>query len=268
MAPTISTVLSTASYLTDSSSYQQGSSDLKGILLSRLTQYYANSSSQGTVSAANSLEEVQLATAIEALNIVEKVQRILDVKEPLEDVPIVGTRDLGQLRILLSMVFRWAIEPLLDRVGSSWPNKPVRAMDPRLKIIDLTSTPEDYKLLSSLMSRLMALLFPGGINGHIPQTLITTTMLNRHVADILKPSLCLGWLPKSLSSDSMPTLDAIRPTVMRLLSVCVYQAFSLDIVLINIYKSSSFPNNCRIRKRTIFCAHCSSTRPQNICIPS
>jgi hypothetical protein len=89
------------------------------------------------------------------------------------------------------------------------------------KIIDLTTTPEDYRQLSSFLVRILALLLPDGLHGRLPQTLITTTLLDRHLTDILKPCIALGWLPKSLSSEGTPTLDEIRPKIMRLFEMCV-----------------------------------------------
>lgn len=200
-------------------------SDLRSSLENRLTQYYARRGT-GSVSPSDSLEKIQLITAIEALSVVGRVQRILSadiLNEPPDDALnasgqplLIGTRDLGQLRILLSIVFKWGIDPLMARVLSAWPSK-TTSHGPR--IIDLTTASEDYTLLSSMSTHLMDLLFPGDPSLRLPETLITVSILNRHLTDLLKPCITLGWLPRSLASPSRRPLDAIRPRVMRLLTL-------------------------------------------------
>jgi len=231
--PSLSALLSAASCLVDSS-HSKASPNLKYVLLSRLSQYHSLLGSARTVSESNTLEEVEVTTAKEALYILGGVQQILGVKERPQDggmangsaktvgssteVPLIGTRDLAELRTLLSIIFKWGVDPLLSKVILSWPSKPASGS----KIIDLTSTPADYGLLSSFVSRLMALVFPDGLIEPSPQTHITTIMLNRHMADLLRPCIALGWLPKSLASYSTPPLDAIRPLTMRLLAMWVH----------------------------------------------
>ncbi|KAI3607538.1 hypothetical protein WG66_005156 [Moniliophthora roreri] len=157
----------------------------------------------------------ELQTAEQSLNIIEKVHKIIDSNDSPESAPLLGVRDLGRLRTLLSIIVRWGLEPLLDRVISAWPERPNRATSD--SIIDLTSTPEDYSRLSSFVLRLHALIFPSGLQGKPSQSLITETILQRHSKDILAPSIALGWLPKSMSSESMFPLDSVRPLTMRLL---------------------------------------------------
>ena len=213
-------------------------SDLQGLLVSRLAQYHAALGRDKPITPSSNIAELQLETAQEALSVVERVQKILCMGDPpvsstledrvqgkatiapLDEAPAIGTRDLAQLRTLLSIVFKWGVEPLLILVMSAWPSKPSPVLlGP--KIIDLTTTPEDYRRLSSLLLHLLTLLFPSGVHGFLPQTLITTTLLNRHLTDLLKPCMALGWLPKSLSSEATPTVDEIRPNIMRLLEMYV-----------------------------------------------
>lgn len=216
------------------------SADLCDLLVSRLSQYHSSLGHDESVPQASTLEEVQLQTAQAALCVVERVQQILDVDEsntsapetsqtesvsqdaPSElGAPVIGTRDLAQLRTLLSITFKWGVEPLLVLITSAWPSKPSSTISSVPKIIDLTTTPEDYRRLSSLLIRLIALLFPDGVYGSLPQTLISVTIINRHLTNLLKPCVALGWLPKSLSSEATPTVNEIRPKVMRLLEMCV-----------------------------------------------
>ncbi|KAG5646622.1 hypothetical protein DXG03_002926 [Asterophora parasitica] len=194
-------------------------SDLKSVLVGRLSRYYARRESAEAIPNHASLEDVQFLTAKEALSVVTRVQHIIGiVEEPGSDkAPLIGTRDLAELRTLLSIVFKWGVDPLFTRVMLAWPGK--TTVHGQARIIDLTTFPEDYATLSSLISLLLYLVFPDGHEGRIPQTLITTTILERHAMDLLKPSLTLGWLPKSLSSDLRPVLDVARPLTMRLLNL-------------------------------------------------
>src|ERR1700729_2723542 len=147
--------------------------DLQGLLVSRLAQYHAALDDKHDISASTStLEELQLETAQEALFVVERVQQILTADSsstsstsegqnqettngaPPEGAPVIGTRDLAQLRTLLSIAFKWGVEPLLVLVASTWSSKPSLTVPPGPKVIDLTTTPEDYRRLSSLLVRL------------------------------------------------------------------------------------------------------------------
>ncbi|TFY76301.1 hypothetical protein EWM64_g7711, partial [Hericium alpestre] len=215
--------------------------DLRSILSSRLLQYRLRVGFPAHDYATSSLDEVQQETALEALDVIEHVQQILDedaglnppLRPPTEEetasrrlqedtpgeMPRVGTRDLMQLRTLLSIVFKWGTEPLLARIQPAWPGKQTSSVYRGPKLIDLTNTPEDYALLVSLMKRLFALVFPRGVQGTIPQTFITKTVLTRYVTELLKPGITLGWVPKNLSSEAMPVIDELRPLAMRLLSI-------------------------------------------------
>jgi hypothetical protein len=165
------------------------------------------------------LEETQFITAKEALSVLGRVQRVLNGADgETTDNPLIGTRDLGELRTLLSIVFKWGVDPLFSKVVLAWPSKNALPESKGPRIIDLTTSAEDYELGSSLVSELMNLLFPNDLQGDISQTLITTTMLDRHPVDLLRPCITLGWVPRYLASDSRPSLDAARPFTVRLLN--------------------------------------------------
>jgi hypothetical protein len=169
------------------------------------------------------LEETQFITAREALSVISRVQHVLGGADTdTSDIPLIGTRDLGEIRTLLSVVFKWGVDPLLSKVVLAWPSRRVPS-GPR--IIDLTTSAEDYELLSSLVADLMVLLFPGGLQSGISQTLVTTTVLDRHAIDILSPCITLGWVPKSIASESRPPLDIARSFTMRLLNLYDFVPF-------------------------------------------
>ncbi|KAG5637776.1 hypothetical protein H0H81_003277 [Sphagnurus paluster] len=174
-------------------------SDLKSVLIGRLCRYYTRRGS-GSVTDTMSLEDVQIATAREAISVIERVQKIIGVEEsPGQDQPpLIGTRDLAQLHILLSIVFKWGLDPLYAKVVLTWPEGV--SLQGKARIIDLAASSEDYATLSSFTSSILHLVFPDGVRGRIPQSHITTAILERHTLDILKSSIMLGWIPKSLST--------------------------------------------------------------------
>jgi hypothetical protein len=224
----LASALREASHLlqTDESS-EQVHHDLKSVLDTRLTHYYSTKNQQWTPGTLNTLEDVQLLMAQETLSVVERLQRLLSIEDDTV-VPAIGTRDLSQIRTLLSVVFKWGTEALLVRVREAWPSRtsvgaPIARSTSLTaatsKLVDLSNTAADYILLSQLTSRIISLILPNGVHGNLPRSLITTTLLDRHFTDILQPAFALGWLPRNLSTESMPTVDELRPLVMRLLSM-------------------------------------------------
>lgn len=200
------------------------SPDLKSVLITRLSRYYARLGSESSSTHSQSLEDIQYTTAREALAVVIRVQRIIgqDVPTTTErtaDIPLIGTRDLAELRTLLSITYKWGLNPLLAKVTLSWPSK---APTQRPRTIDLATATDAYELLRVMISDLLGVIFPGGVDGHVAQSLITTTILERHATDLLRSCLTLGWLPKSLASDVTKPLDIARPLTVRILSLCVY----------------------------------------------
>ncbi|KAJ7591090.1 hypothetical protein C8J56DRAFT_782610 [Mycena floridula] len=205
--PELGPLLLAGSQLLDSQAVSSPFTDLKAALLSRLTRYHEQAQTKCTVNETNTLAEIQLQTAAEALHVVEQAQRILGEEEITEDassVPLLGTRDLAQLRTLLSIAFRWGTEPELAKLLIAASNR---------------KETEDFSMLYSLVLRLLALVFPAGLQGPIPQSLITTTLLHRNTIDVLKPCITLAWLPKKLRSPLSGSLETIPPLVMRFLSM-------------------------------------------------
>ncbi len=197
---------------------------LKSVLEARLSHYYSSRNQNWPGVPRETLQDVQLLTSLEALSTLERIQALLAIEDDAI-VPAIGTRDLSQIRTLLSLVFKWGTEPLLNRVKEAWFAKPVSIRfgngnpGPSSKIVDLSNIADEYTTLSQLTLRVFTLLFPGGTSGKLPQSLITTTLLNHNLVDMLQPAFALGWLPKSMSTEDMPVVDALRPLVIRLLSM-------------------------------------------------
>jgi len=199
--------------------FSQQKHDLKSILKSRLSQYYSSQGKEWLQENISIVQDVELLTAREALSIVERIQTLLGIEDDAI-APVIGTRDLSQIRTLMSLVFKWGTQPLLNHIQEAWPTQiPVPPASPSSRIVDFSDMSKEYSLLSELTLRILGLLFPGGVHGKLPKSLITTTLLRQHLVDVLRPSLALGWLPKSLNTGIMPVVDAIRPLIMRLLSM-------------------------------------------------
>lgn len=222
----ISAALFDGAALLGTPSSHNTANNLEKILKTRLSAYYARLSDQVALDRLNdpsSSINLQSLTATEAFHVVERIQKALD-SEPhgslsekdgvSSQAPSIGTRDLATLRTLLSLVFKWGIDPLFARVSQTWLNENEgRGSD----VIDLTTEAGDYQLLATLLMSLFSLVFPDSAQGRISQTLITTTILSRHVTDILLPALGLGWLPEPLSTPLPPILHDTRPLVVRLM---------------------------------------------------
>ena len=195
--------------------------NLRAVLLARLAQYRAQRELPERDDGELSLEQVQEETAQQALSVVEGVQRILDQDACLapegtsSGEPVIGTRDISQLRTLLSIVFKWGTEPLLAHLQVVWPAQGRT----QTQLVDANDAPRSYEQLTAMTRQLLSLLFPRGVHGTLPQTLITSTILHRHVTDILRPAIALGWVPKALFPESFPAVDDFRPLVMRLMSM-------------------------------------------------
>lgn len=203
----------------------------------RLLRFYASLQEQPPSFSDLSKPTLQLETARGALHVLHHVQLDSDTQIP----PAVGTRDLAVLRSLLALLFQWGVNPLLARLAPLWrtPN-------------DHFASLPDLLALSTLLASLMSTLFPRGVHAQPPQTFITTTILDRHVPDLLRASMALAWLPKSLCPQDTPSLHTLRPPVLRLLELCVYmRCISAQMNLNLVVKSPFVPDHDRSRRNII-----------------
>ncbi|KAF7332143.1 RTP1-C1 domain-containing protein [Mycena kentingensis (nom. inval.)] len=172
----------------------ENQTDLKNVLIQRLVRYYATLKIEpAPVNASDSLDSIQLRTALESLNTLQSVHEVL----VQQDLPV-GTRDMAEIRTLLAITFRWAVNPLLSRAILIQP-KPSRP----------TVVSEDFKQLRDIISRLLGV----GIAQN-PSTFVTTTLLTRHLDQLLRAGIALGWLA---APDSVVGL--IKTLVTELLDV-------------------------------------------------
>ncbi|KAI0353496.1 hypothetical protein OH77DRAFT_1591208 [Trametes cingulata] len=209
--------------------------DLKDVLRRRISEYCSFLERPSTKEGAP-LETLQAFTALEALHLLELLHAELKIpgissqsdgtttagefgEEGADhDSPLVGTRDLALIRTLVSILFKWGVEPLLQRIVAAVPSTSASQRLSRASIIDLTGLPHEFSTLSSTSERLLGLVLPGGPASPISHSAVTAHLLNRQLSDLLTPCIVIGWLPKTLASESMPTVDRVRPLVMHLLS--------------------------------------------------
>lgn len=217
-----------------------GSSDarsthLKDVLRRRILEY-SEAMGKTALTDEMTLETLQSFTALEALSLLELLHKQLKAPDaplpqgecpvggpspgdaPKREQPLLGTRDIALIRTLLSVLFKWAVAPLLQRIVAAIPSTSASQGIARASIIDLTGLPHEFSTLSSIASRLLALVLPAGPGSPISQSGVTAALLNRQLSELLVPCIVIGWLPKSLASDTMPTADNVRPLVMHLLS--------------------------------------------------
>ncbi|THH29131.1 hypothetical protein EUX98_g5057 [Antrodiella citrinella] len=207
-------------------------SDVKSVLVSRLLQYdeyIGRSPGEYT----GSLEELQLETGRQALDVVSRVQVLLNRSDAAAfassstaaslDEYAIGTKDLAQMRTLLAIVFKWSIEPLLARIMVAIPTTSPWKRDTTTPIIDLTCIPNDSQLLSSLLDQFVRIILPDGPKSAPSPTHISLAILDQHCSQLIKPCMVLGWLPKHLSNDSVRPLDELRPFVIHLISILPVQ---------------------------------------------
>lgn len=220
------------------SSRTEGAPDLKNVLTSRLS-LYCNALGREDISVLDdTLEVVQLKTAQEALSVVDNAQRLLAGHGPVQTSStseassqtkeeMIGSRDLAQVRTLLSIIFKWAVQPLLAHVIAAIPTvSPGARRRTEVNIIDLTTVPDDYEILSEMVPRLIGIVLPQGLKGPPNATLITNAFLDRHLSELLRPCVVLGWLPKSAASESVAPIDDLRPLVVHIINMSVMWIFT------------------------------------------
>ena len=198
--------------------------NLASVLSARLSKYYTERGVPEVDYDKTDLSAVELQTAKEALFVVRQVHDTLALAEANQpekatvELPTFGTRDVSHLRTLISIVFKWGTDALLGRVMPNWTTPSLPRAQESVSIVDLTRGPEDYKELCDLTYQLLSVILPSGHRGQLSQSFVANLLLTRHLSDLLKPCIALGWLPKALSTPSIPVQDDIRPPTMRLLS--------------------------------------------------
>jgi len=227
LAPSLGSFVSAAAALSGSESKAAQSPDIATVLKSRLARAYEILGEEGIDTTEGSgLAELQYLTAKESLRLLENVQSLLDPtsessgSEQLDAPPLLGTRDISHMRTLLSIVFKWAVGPLIAELELTRPG-PSTLTSGEPRIIDLTERKLDFEDLPALILRILALMFGPGLSGTIRQTWITTSILNHHAVDMLTPCLIIGWAPKPVSEAFSHASKDIKALSVRFTNVYV-----------------------------------------------
>jgi len=224
---TLDPILRAAAHLVTKSTLTNNvNENLNSVLSARLSKYYTECGVPEVTYDKTDLSAVQLQTAKEALFVVRQVHDTLVIAESNQpekatiqtEIPVLGTRDVSHLRTLISIVFKWGTDALLDRVVPNWTAPSSSMAQGSTSVVDLTRSAEDYKELCDLTHQLLSVVLPSGDRGQLSQSFVANILLTRHLSDVLKPCITLGWLPKALSAPPFTVQDDIRPLTMRLLS--------------------------------------------------
>ena len=224
---TLDPILRAAAHLVNKSSATNNANEaLNSVLNGRLSKYYTERGIPEVNYDKTDLSATQLQAAKEALFVVRQVHDAFVVAESNKsekatiqaELPVLGTRDVSHLRTLVSIVFKWGTDALLDRVAPNWTTPPPPKAHGSASVVDLTSGQEDYKELCDLTHQILLVVLPFGRRGALSQSFVANLLLTRHLSDVLKPCITLGWLPKAFSTSSFPVQDDIRPLAMRILS--------------------------------------------------
>jgi hypothetical protein len=212
-------ILSDLSFLLETSTEASPSHDISDVLKKRLLAYYHHRNDDDALRRLESVssgDELEFLTAQEALSAIKSVQVIVDVDvdNGHEGPPLLGTKDLAKLRTLLSIAVKWGLTPLYARVSKGW----IESSN-EVGISEAAAHEEAHRRLSELTAMFLSLIFPDGAQGRISQTLITSSILSRHVSDVLLPAVALGWLPENISRISTPSIRDFRPSVVRFMEL-------------------------------------------------
>jgi hypothetical protein len=176
---------------------------LSDILSQRLTKAKAEFSELSLPTGYENLstEQLQSVTGYAALKILEAVGAalLMDAADQEVDRPLLGARDEQILRTTASLVFRWALDPILNRLSSQWKSNP-----PTPGVAD----GPDVQEAAALLKRLRALL-----RQESTRTPVSDMLAGDHFVEILRGLLMLGWLPPGVCSES----GLLRAGAMKLL---------------------------------------------------
>jgi len=202
--PTTSQLLLVARMLIGSSPESNATrGPLSGILSQRLTEARAEFSELSFHTGYESLstEQLQSATGYAALKILEAIDAalLMDAANQEAGVALLGTRDKQVLRTTASLVFHWALDPILKRLSGQWKdNLPKQGV----------AGGPDVQEAAALLKRLHGLL-----HQESTRTPVSDILAGDYSIETLRGLLVLGWLPLGVCSES----GLLRTGAMKLL---------------------------------------------------
>lgn len=240
--PDFAQLLSAASILSGATKTTTSGKGIGEVLAGRLAEARKTLNNDGTSSTTSTSER---ETAHLALSILEQVQAILDhdkcklVMQTSNSrhiainiwpaARLIGSRDLAQLRTLLSIVFKWYIQPESNALCELMISKHGQVLGAA-----------DLQGLLPGVSRLWAFVFrpesspatstAASTSTHAEtRTHITQTLISRHLTDLLRPSLLLVSASRQIesASDESAVVHDIQSNQSRLLELWVRIAIDM-----------------------------------------
>ena len=229
--PDIRAILSAGSIITASpdTSDSGRSTNLPDVLLSRLERFDTilaePASKQDARTRSGDLSSLKVSTAFASFFVLRCVDDALKQQEASggEQEPLLGTRDLAQLRTHLALVFAYGVNELLQRILPIFPKKPSKArIPPGAQVIDLTAAHEDLSQLSELLVLLLRMCRNEPTSEERGKEMSTSfvmkIMVARELSSLVRACICMGWLPNDLRGDLSAAVDGIMKDVMWLLT--------------------------------------------------
>lgn len=236
--PEFDQLLAAAYILSGATKPSHASKDIQDVLSERLDQ--ARRTLDVSVSS-KSTDNVSLerGTALFSLNVLEQVQYILDNDQgrshchyccssgrfidPLSSLGrLIGTRDLAQLRTLLSIVFKWLIEPEYDAICANVPLGGAEHVNIGASVhsVLLSGVARFWSFVFRPQPDVSSLPSPSTSMQAAARSHITQTLLSRHLADLLRPSLLLLSIsPAAPVINEVDSIAYIRTSVDSLLDL-------------------------------------------------
>lgn len=176
---------------------------LSSILSQRLMEARAEFSELSFPTGYTDLSTKQLesATGYAALKILEAVDvtLLVDAANQGAGTILLGAKDKQVLRTTASLVLRWALDPILNRLSSQWKgNLPTPGV----------SGGPDIQEAAALLRRLYTL-----VHLESTKTPVSDILTGDHSVETLRGLLMLGWLPPGVCTDSSP----LRAAAMKVL---------------------------------------------------
>ena len=186
---------------------------------------------QGMALEEKDLVELELMTANESLWIVVCVHNMCMSPGEVSATNLLTAMDIMQMRLLISLAIKWGTEILLRRLLPTLPNKRHPNVPPGAAYVDLSCASYDYShLISMLFGFCNIISFEKDTPFRsLAGTPIVAIILSAHLADILRPLICIGWMPDCQRGELQMYSVYLQPFTHRLLFlyVCVVSVEAL-----------------------------------------
>ncbi|KAG8896766.1 hypothetical protein FRC00_005295, partial [Tulasnella sp. 408] len=150
--------------------------------------------------------QVEEITGDASLWVIDQVNQ-MSVSEKVGDVPSIGLKDLGTLRTLVAIAFRWAINTRLDRVLKYWSQLSSNTAGTSSSgLVELDDPTEIKKVYNALLDKIqtLLLLLPSQKSASSPEHRpLAFLIIPQHITLLVKACVALGWGPDKPESVDM-----------------------------------------------------------------